>query len=78
MLNEDELRKIERSNRAKGALLRAMRDAGGSERMAQELGITPQAVRLWVLNGRCPAERVPDVVRITRGRISAAKLRGSR
>lgn len=47
---------------AKAALERAFRQAGTRTRLAEQLGITLQAVSQWKI---CPANRVLQVERIT-------------
>jgi len=43
-----------------------IRKLGGPVLLGQRLGITSQAVSLWIHNDRIPAERVPDLERIAR------------
>ena len=39
---------------------------GGPAAIGRRLGITSQAIRLWVIKGRIPTERVPQLERFAR------------
>jgi DNA-binding transcriptional regulator YdaS (Cro superfamily) len=39
---------------------------GGPTAIARHLGVRSQAVSLWALNNRIPAERVPELERMAR------------
>lgn len=44
---------------------KALEQGGGIVAVAKALGISDEAVRLWRVHGRVPAERVVDLERIT-------------
>lgn len=39
---------------------------GGPSAVGRRLGVRPQAVSLWVVNDRIPADRVPELERLAR------------
>lgn len=43
-----------------------IRQLGGPANVGRQLGIRSQAVSLWILNNRIPAERVPQLERLAR------------
>ena len=53
----------------KTAIERAVEAVGGREDLAEKLGVTPQAVWLWIqtakAGGLIPAERIVDIERET-------------
>lgn len=55
------------------ALTRAMEIAGGRAKLAELLGLTPQAISLW--HGTVPSRRAIQIEDITRGRVTRAELR---
>jgi DNA-binding transcriptional regulator YdaS (Cro superfamily) len=57
------------------AIAQACEHVGGQGELGRLLGVTPQAVHLWVRRGRCPADRVLAVEAATSGRISRHALR---
>ena len=59
----------------KKQILRAAAICGGESELARRVGISRQAVNLWVKKGRIPAERVPAVVQATHGIIKHHELR---
>jgi DNA-binding transcriptional regulator YdaS (Cro superfamily) len=54
-------------------LTRAIRAAGGSQSLAEMLGVTPQAISQW--RRRIPAERVLQIERACGGEVSRHELR---
>jgi len=57
------------------AIIRACEVVGGQARLAALLGVTPQAVHLWVKRNLCPAERVLGIEQATGGRVARHELR---
>lgn len=47
------------------ALKLAIAKAGNMSRLARSCGVTPQAVRAWVVRGQIPLNRVMEVKRAT-------------
>lgn len=41
---------------------------GGPAAIAKRLGVRPQAVSIWAMKNRIPADRVPELERIARER----------
>ena len=37
-------------------------DLGGPSAVARAIGVRPQAVSLWIIAGKAPLERVPDLL----------------
>jgi DNA-binding transcriptional regulator YdaS (Cro superfamily) len=54
-------------------LERACRLVGSPAEMARRCGVKPQAVDKW--KKRVPLERVPQIVRLTNGQVTAHELR---
>jgi DNA-binding transcriptional regulator YdaS (Cro superfamily) len=48
---------------------------GGQTELAKLLGTTSQCVSNWKVRGRIPAERCPDIVRLSHGQITYNDLR---
>jgi DNA-binding transcriptional regulator YdaS (Cro superfamily) len=48
---------------------------GSPAGLASSLGVTPQVVNNWVARGRVPAERCPDIERVTDGVVTCEALR---
>jgi DNA-binding transcriptional regulator YdaS (Cro superfamily) len=48
---------------------------GGSAAVGRYLGIRSQAISLWIRTDRIPAERVPSLVRMSNGLVSANTMR---
>jgi DNA-binding transcriptional regulator YdaS (Cro superfamily) len=48
---------------------------GGPSIVAAALGISQQAVSLWIKNGKCPAERVIALERICASQVTRYQLR---
>ncbi|WP_416383548.1 transcriptional regulator [Pseudomonas sp. MCal1] len=55
-------------------LQRVINAAGGGRALAAELGVSPMAVSQWKKRG-VPAERVPGIVRASKGQVQAFELR---
>ena len=47
------------------ALKLAIAKAGNMSRLARSCGVTPQAVRAWIVRGQIPLSRVKDVKKAT-------------
>ena len=43
--------------------------------LARALGVTPQAVFLWLKKGRVPVARAPEIEALTAGRVTRQALR---
>lgn len=59
---------------SKSALLKACELMGGQAAMAREFRIKPASVSGW-LDSRVPAERCPDIERLTGGAVRCEDLR---
>lgn len=57
------------------AIHKAVALAGGQSAMARQLGLKPQAVQKWCKTGKVPAERVLDVERIVKAKVTRRDLR---
>ena len=51
---------------SKNTVQKAVDAAGGKSSLAKQFNITPEAVRLWEVSGRVPAERVLQLEAATR------------
>ena len=49
--------------------------SGGPSIVATALGISPQAVSLWIKNGKCPAERVIALEKLCASQVTRYQLR---
>ena len=49
----------------KSGIERAVEALGSQEAMAKELGVTQQAVSIWVANGYAPTKRVVQIEALT-------------
>jgi DNA-binding transcriptional regulator YdaS (Cro superfamily) len=56
-------------------LLKACHVVGGQSKLAQLVGVTPQAVHQWLARGRPPVERVLAIEAATSGKIPRHHLR---
>jgi len=59
----------------KSGIERACIVLGGQVKLADALGVTPQAVYLWKKSGKVPAERVLAVEAATGGGVTRHELR---
>ena len=60
----------------KTALIKACNVVGGQAALARLLGIKPPSVNQWVRDGRpIPAERCPDIEKLTHGAVRCEDLR---
>lgn len=84
-LSDEAIHQIEAKNPRKGALLRAVKAAGGVVQLAKMLpaagdrrlrGISHQIVYRWLRDGGCPESRAADIAEATG--VSELKLRGLR
>ena len=58
------------------AILKAAIEVGGQARMAKLLAVTPPTVNQWIKGSRpIPAERCPEIERITGGAVRCEDLR---
>lgn len=49
--------------------------AGGAQKVAESLGIHRQSVYGWIRSGRIPAERCPDIERLSGGLVLCEQMR---
>tara|TARA_R110000765_G_C18753658_1_gene588205 strand:+ start:589 stop:786 length:198 start_codon:yes stop_codon:yes gene_type:complete len=54
---------------------KAVKAAGNMSKLARACGVTPQAVRKWVVRGQIPAEQVLNVEKATEMRVTRYELR---
>ena len=57
------------------AVEKAISIMGGQTALANELGITPQAVNHWVTVGQVPINRVTKIEKATKNKVTRAELR---
>ncbi|MAY41705.1 MULTISPECIES: helix-turn-helix domain-containing protein [unclassified Neptuniibacter] len=57
------------------AIKRAIKILGSQTALAEELGVTPQAVQQWEASGTVPVKRVIEIEKATNGKVSRQKLR---
>jgi DNA-binding transcriptional regulator YdaS (Cro superfamily) len=57
------------------AIKRAIKILGSQTALAEELGVTPQAVQQWEASGKVPVKRVIEIEKATNGKVSRYKLR---
>jgi len=57
------------------AISKACRLLGGQAALAKAIGISPQAVHKWLTNGKPPAERVLQIEKAVKGKVSRYELR---
>lgn len=57
------------------ALPRAIEVVGGRVALASALGVTPQAIFLWLKKGRVPVERALAIETLTGGKVTRRDLR---
>jgi len=48
--------------------------AGGASSLARHFGISPVSVYEWIASGQVPAERCPEIERITDGQVKCEEL----
>ena len=53
---------------------KAARAVGGQSELASSIGVSPQAVHKWI-KGRAPADKCPDIERLTNGAVRCEELR---
>lgn len=82
-LSDIEIQTIESKHPRKGALLRAVKAAGGVVKLASLLpahedrrkrGISHQIIYKWIKDGGCPESRSSDIAEVTG--VSERRLRG--
>ncbi len=56
-------------------LRRLVTEAGGVSAFARQLGVTREPVYRWLRSGKLPMRRVEQVVKQSRGAVSASELR---
>lgn len=60
---------------AEKPIARACRLAGGQTAMADEIGVSVQAVNKWMKKGKPPPERVLAIEKLVRGQVTRYELR---
>jgi len=55
-------------------LKQAIDDAGGVSRIAEHFGISPVSVYEWITRGCVPADKCPEIEKLTQGAVRCERL----